>query len=68
MHFSDRGNYYITNNNNYRKGFKYVTSQVKTSLFRQGSPFSTRLVSVGALRRSELGVVTARVRYVPSGS
>ena len=45
-----------------------VTVLVKSSLFRQGGPFISRLVSIGALRRSALGVVTARVRYVPSGS
>ena len=29
-----------------------LTSQVKSSLFKQGDPFSTWLVSIGALRRS----------------
>ena len=42
-------------------GWLATSIQVKSSLFRQGSPFSTRLVSIGALCRSALGVVTARV-------
>ena len=30
----------------------HISSQVKSSLFKQGGPFSTKLLSIGALRNS----------------
>ena len=39
------------------------SSQVKPSLFKQGGPFSTRLVSIGALHKVNLMVKLAVMLY-----